>query len=109
MRPDWHARACTDAGLLRSQSVVTMVMQNFAAMGVITILWFAFVFSLCFGHTYYFIGSPSTFAFFRDVEGTSENYLGFVSTIMVVATLSLSISVPLFIVERPAAFAIVQS
>ena len=31
-----------------------MMMQNFAAMGVITILWFLFVFSLCFGHTYYF-------------------------------------------------------
>ena len=43
------------AGLLHKRSAVTMMMQNFAAMGVITILWFLFVFSLCFGHTYSFV------------------------------------------------------
>ena len=57
------------AGLLRPNSVIAMMMQNFAAMGVITILWFLFVFSLCFGHTYYFWGSITTFGAFNNVDG----------------------------------------
>jgi Amt family ammonium transporter len=57
------------AGLLKSNSVVTMIMQNFAAMGIITVLWFAFVFSLCFGHTYGFVGSITTFGGFNNVGG----------------------------------------
>lgn len=57
------------AGLLRPNSVIAMMMQNFAAMGVITVLWFLFVFSLCFGHTYYFVGSPTTFGAFNNVDG----------------------------------------
>tara|TARA_B100000795_G_scaffold161602_1_gene121429 strand:+ start:300 stop:728 length:429 start_codon:yes stop_codon:yes gene_type:complete len=57
------------AGLLHKRSAVTMMMQNFAAMGVITILWFLFVFSLCFGHTYSFVGSPFTFGALNGVDG----------------------------------------
>ena len=38
-------------------------------MGVITILWFLFVFSLCFGHTYHFFGSITTFGAFHNVDG----------------------------------------
>ena len=38
-------------------------------MGVITILWFLFVFSLCFGHTYHFFGSITTFGAFYNVDG----------------------------------------
>ena len=56
------------AGLLHKRSAVTMMMQNFAAMGVITILWFLFVFSLCFGHTYSFVGSPFTFGALNGVN-----------------------------------------
>ena len=56
------------AGLLHKRSAVTMIMQNFAAMGIITVLWFLFVFSLCFGHSYSFVGSPATFAFFTNVD-----------------------------------------
>jgi Amt family ammonium transporter len=44
------------AGLLHKRSAVTMIMQNFASVGVIFILWFLFVFSLCFGHTYSLVG-----------------------------------------------------
>ena len=57
------------AGLLRPNSVITMMMQNFVAMGVITVLWFLFVFSLCFGHSYYFWGSITTFGAFNNVDG----------------------------------------
>ena len=55
------------AGLLRPSSVIAMIMQNFAAMGVITVLWFLFVFSLCFGHTYTFWGSITTYGAFHNV------------------------------------------
>ena len=56
-------------GLLRPNSVIAMMMQNFAAMGLITVMWFLFVFSLCFGHTYYFVGSITTFGAFNNVDG----------------------------------------
>ena len=40
-------------------------------MGVVTIVWFMFGFSLCFGKDVgSFIGSPATYFFFKDVEGT---------------------------------------
>ena len=80
------------AGLLHKRSAVTMIMQNFASMGIITILvsppllvfpqypstaylltplvlqWFLFVFSLCFGHSYYVVGSITTFGMFTNVN-----------------------------------------
>jgi Amt family ammonium transporter len=56
------------AGLLHRTSVVTMIMQNFASMGVVTVLWFAIAFSLCFGESGgNFIGSPATFGGFNNV------------------------------------------
>lgn len=58
------------AGLLREKSVIAMVMQNYACMGVVTMVWFMFAFSLCFGHTYGIYGSITTFGMFKDVEGT---------------------------------------
>ena len=47
-----------------------MMMQNFASMGLITVMWFLFVFSLCFGHTYVFWGSITTFGAFHNVNGS---------------------------------------
>ena len=60
-------------GLLHKHSVVTMLMQNFAAMGVVTVIWFAFGFSLCFGHSYTFWGSPTAFGGF--MAGVAGAYL----------------------------------
>ena len=57
------------AGLLHRRSVVTMIMQNFAAMGVIFVLWFLFVFSLCFGDTWVFVGSILSYPCFINVDG----------------------------------------
>ena len=63
------------AGLLHRHSVVTMIMQNYACMGVVTILWFMGVFSLCFGETAGgIIGNPATFGFFKDVDGKPLTY-----------------------------------
>ena len=57
------------AGLLHRRSVITMIMQNFAAMGVIFVLWFFVVFSLCFGETWHFFGSILTYPCFENVDG----------------------------------------
>merc|ERR1712216_1113735 len=64
------------AGLLKASSVVTMIMQNYACMGIVTILWFAICFSLCFGDDATFYGSPATFGAFKDVEGTPLTHDG---------------------------------
>ena len=36
-------------GLVRQQNVLTIIMQNFVAMGLVTIIWVVWGFSLCFG------------------------------------------------------------
>ena len=59
------------AGLLHRTSVVTMIMQNYACMGIVSVLWFLVVFSLCFGETAGgVIGSPASYGAFINVEGT---------------------------------------
>lgn len=63
------------AGLLHRRSVVTMIMQNFAAMGLIFVLWFLFVFSLCFGETWYFFGSILTYPCFLNVDGDPLSFV----------------------------------
>ena len=68
--PPTHSPILPAAGLLHRRSVVTMIMQNFAAMGVVTLVWFWFGFSLCFGHSMGgVLGSPATFPFFSGVDG----------------------------------------
>ena len=57
------------AGLLHRRSVITMIMQNFASMGVIFVLWFFIVFSMCFGETWHFFGSILTYPCFLNVDG----------------------------------------
>src|SRR4051812_46728410 len=37
-------------GMVRSKNVLGMLMQNFFSMGLVSVLWAAFVFSLAFGH-----------------------------------------------------------
>jgi len=56
------------AGLLHHKSVVAMIMQNYASMGVITVVWFLIGFSLCFGESGEFLGSPATFGAFHQVD-----------------------------------------
>jgi Amt family ammonium transporter len=63
------------AGLLHRRSVVTMIMQNFAAMGLIFVLWFLFVFSLCFGESWVFFGSILTYPCFLNVDGEPLSFV----------------------------------
>merc|ERR1719326_1293057 len=38
-------------------------------MGIVTVLWFVFGFSLCFGHSATVIGMPQSFFFFQGLDG----------------------------------------
>jgi Amt family ammonium transporter len=55
-------------GLVRESSVITIMMQNFATMGLVTVLWFLFLYSLCFGESLEFFGNPGTYAAFNGVS-----------------------------------------
>jgi len=58
------------AGFLNELSVITMMMQNYSAMGVVFAIWFLFGFSLCFGQdSNSVVGSPFTYGGFKDVDG----------------------------------------
>src|SRR5437763_12896021 len=43
-------------GMVRSKNVLGMLMQNFFAMGLVSVLWAVFVFSIAFGGTGKFLG-----------------------------------------------------
>ena len=43
-------------GMVRSKNVLGMLMQNFFSMGLVSVLWALFVFSVAFGGTGKFIG-----------------------------------------------------
>ncbi|MEO5840551.1 MAG: ammonium transporter [Acidimicrobiales bacterium] len=69
-------------GMVRSKNVLTMLMQNFFAMGILAVLWVAIVFSLAFGDA----GNAGVignfdFAFMKDVgpAATSSEFLGFLT------------------------------
>jgi len=53
-------------GMVRAKNVLGMLMQNFFALGIVTVLWAVICYSLAFGGTGSFIGNLD-FAFFKDV------------------------------------------
>ncbi len=60
-------------GMVDQKNIISTMLQSFIALGVISILWFAVIFSLSFGDSIYgFIGDPRTFLFFNNV-GVSPN------------------------------------
>ena len=56
------------AGLMRSPSVITMIVQNYSMMGLVTIIWLLVGFSLCFGEDRTLFGDITTFWGFKDVD-----------------------------------------
>jgi Amt family ammonium transporter len=64
------------SGLLRTDSVITMIMQNFACMGIVSVLWFLVGFSLCFGTDKGFYGDITDFWGFKDVNGQPLEHSG---------------------------------
>jgi len=59
-------------GLVSDRSVVTMMMQSFVAMGIISVLWWFVTFSLCFGADGYVFGNPGTYFLLQNVN-SQEN------------------------------------
>ena len=55
-------------GLVRQQNVLTMIMQNFVSMGIVTMIWIVWGFSLCFGKSGKLIGDPSSYAMLSNIE-----------------------------------------
>jgi len=55
-------------GLCKNRSVGTMMAQNFASMGIVTVLWFLVGFSLCFGHSATVYGMPQSFFFYTGLD-----------------------------------------
>jgi len=55
-------------GLVRQQNVLTIIMQNFVAMGLVTIIWVVWGFSLCFGKSGKLFGDPSSYAMLSNIE-----------------------------------------
>jgi Amt family ammonium transporter len=63
-------------GMVRKKNVISTILQSFIAMGVISVLWVVFGFSLAFGQDIGgFIGNPLTFFMFNNVGAGVYDYL----------------------------------
>lgn len=60
-------------GMVRPKNIISTMLQSFMALGIITIIWYFFGFSLAFGESIGgFIGNPSTF-FMMNHVGTAAH------------------------------------
>ncbi|MEI7420653.1 MAG: ammonium transporter [Prolixibacteraceae bacterium] len=67
-------------GMIQPKNIISTMLQSFVAMGVISIIWVIFGFSLAFGDSigpekYGLIGNPFTFFMFKGVGGLINNAL----------------------------------
>lgn len=63
-------------GMVGQKNVISTILQSFIAMGIISVLWVAFGFSLAFGDDVGgFIGNPATFFMFKDVGAKVDTFL----------------------------------
>ncbi|MBD0277197.1 MAG: ammonium transporter [Flavisolibacter sp.] len=59
-------------GMVRKKNVISTMMQSFACMGLITMVWMVFGFSLAFGDTMGgIVGNPSTFFMMKGMLGNA--------------------------------------
>ena len=60
-------------GMVRTKNVISTMLQSFVAMGVISILWVVFGFSLAFGDSLGgIVGNPLSFVMFHRVNGATH-------------------------------------
>ena len=60
-------------GLVRSTNVLTIMLQNYVSMGLITVVWVAWGYSLCFGHSKNgVIGSARSHYFLEDMDNAND-------------------------------------
>lgn len=63
-------------GMVRQKNVISTILQSFIAMGVISIIWVVFGFSLAFGDDIgSFVGNPATFFMFNGVGAKTHELL----------------------------------
>jgi len=63
-------------GMVRKKNVISTILQSFIAMGVISVIWVVFGFSLAFGDDIGgFMGNPATFFMFNGVGAQINEYL----------------------------------
>jgi Amt family ammonium transporter len=56
-------------GMVHRKNVISTMIKSVVAAGVVSVIWIVFGFSLAFGDTIGgFVGNPSTFLFFKDVN-----------------------------------------
>lgn len=61
-------------GMVREKNVISTMLQSFIAIGIISVLWVVFGFSLCFGHDIGgIIGNPASYFFFNNVGGACSD------------------------------------
>lgn len=60
-------------GMVGSRNVISTMLQSFVCMGIVSLFWVAFGFSLCFGESLGgIIGDPRTFFMFQNVTGSTH-------------------------------------
>ena len=61
-------------GMIQPKNIISTMLQSFIAMGIVSVIWVVFGFSLAFGDSigpekYGFLGNPFTFFMFKGVNG----------------------------------------
>ncbi|RYE33520.1 MAG: ammonium transporter [Sphingobacteriaceae bacterium] len=60
-------------GMVRKKNVISTMLQSVACMGLITVIWIVFGFSLAFGEDFHgFIGNPATYFLMKGTLGNSS-------------------------------------
>ncbi|MFI3320518.1 MAG: ammonium transporter [Rikenellaceae bacterium] len=63
-------------GMVGQKNVISTVLQSIIAMGVVSVIWVVFGFSLAFGDSIgSFVGDPRTFFMFNNVGAKVDNFL----------------------------------
>ena len=62
-------------GLVRRNHVLSIIIQNYVCMGIITLIWVVWGFSLCFGASGWFYGDPGDFVMLNRVSGAPKQRL----------------------------------
>jgi Amt family ammonium transporter len=89
-------------GMVRSKNVLGMLMQNFFAMGLVSVVWAVVAFSLAFGDGGSFIGNLD-FAFLADVSNVETVLPGYVDDFaLVIPPLAFVLYQMMFAVITPA-------
>lgn len=81
-------------GMVRVKNVVSTMLQSFIAMGVISVIWFVFGFSLSFGDSIGgLIGNPLTYALFDNVGGVPHETIAVALPFLLFAAFQLKFAI----------------